>query len=263
MQLHNKVVVITGGNSGIGKATALHLGQKGAIVIILGRNKQRLETTKRLLQFKNQKSNAYQCNITNKKQVENVIKKILSEYGRIDILINNAGYGMYKGFHESTHDELKEMMETNYFGTVNITKAVLPSMIKNHSGTIFNIASVAGKAGYPGASGYCATKHAIVGMTESMYYELRDKGIRVQMLCPGAVNTPFQQNPGYEYFDQKKRHSHIIQPDKVARKIARMLETGKFEDIIPLNAKIKIWGKGIVPWLSRKVIYKVTRGEKY
>ncbi len=192
-----------------------------------------------------------------------IVKDILRKHKKIDILINNAGYGMYKGFNESSEEELRDMMETNYFGTVTMTKAVLPSMIKNHSGTIFNIASVAGKAGYPGAAGYCATKHAIVGMTEALYYELKDKGINVHMLCPGAVNTPFQKNPGYEYFDHAKRHSHIIQPEAVAQKIIHMLETNQFEDIIPYNAKIKIWGKSLVPSLSRKVIYKITRGEKY
>ena len=263
MILHNKTVVITGGNSGIGKALGFAFARRGSTVIILARNKQRLQQALKHLHVYNKKSAAYACDITNRKTVEKTVKAILQTYGKVDILINNAGYGMYKGFHESTHEELRSMMEINYFGTINMTKAVLPSMIKSHAGIIFNIASVAGKAGYPGASGYCATKHAIVGMTESMYYELKDKGVRVQMLCPGAVNTPFQNNPGYEHFDHKKRHSHIIQPEAVAKKVIRMLETNKFEDIIPLNAKIKILGKGIVPWLSRKVIYRITRGEKY
>ncbi|HLD12788.1 MAG TPA: SDR family oxidoreductase [Candidatus Nanoarchaeia archaeon] len=263
MNITNKVIVITGGNSGIGKTTALALAKKKAIVLIIGRNKQRLAHTLKLLHITSPQSNAYTCNIQNRKDVEHTIKNILTTYSKIDILINNAGYGIYKGFHESSHEELRDMMETNYFGTVNMTKAVLPSMIKNHSGAIFNIASVAGKAGYPGASGYCATKHAVVGMTEVLYYELKDKGIHVHLLCPGAVNTPFQRNPGYEHFDHKKRHSHIIPPETVTKKIITMLEKNQFEDIIPLNCKIKIWGKSIVPWLSRKVIYKITRGEKY
>ncbi len=264
MILLDKIVVITGGNSGIGQALAYAFARKGSIVVILARNKQRLQATLQYLQVYNKQSAAYVCDVTQQKKVEHTFKAILKKYGSIDILVNNAGFGMYRGFHASSIEDFRSLMNTNYFGTVYCTKAVLPSMLQHKKGRIVNIASVAGKAGFPGNAGYCASKFAVVGLSEVLHYELKDKGIAVHLICPGAVETAFPKNsPGYEFFDHKRRHTYIITPEDVAKATLDALEKNRFETVIPREAAMKIWGKGIVPGLWRKVLYKITRGEKY
>ncbi|MDO8556293.1 MAG: SDR family oxidoreductase [Nanoarchaeota archaeon] len=264
MQFSTKIILITGASSGIGKTTALLLAKTRATLILLGRNKERLAEVLRLVKIYSPASDSYHCDITNPQRIYDVIKDVLRKHKKIDILINNAGYGMYRGFNESSEEDLQNLMDTNYFGTVHITKAVLPSMLKQGNGHIVNIASVAGKAGFPGNTGYCASKFAVVGLTEALYYELKDKNIHVHLICPGAVNTPFQQHsPGYEDFDHYKRHTYIIQAEDVAQAIKTAIEKNIFETILPKEAALKLWGKGLLPKLWRKTLYKITRGEKY
>ncbi|MEK6904135.1 MAG: SDR family oxidoreductase [Nanoarchaeota archaeon] len=263
MHFKDKVVLITGGNSGIGKATALAFAREGAIVVIVARDRNKLNQTINELKKHNNKCLSYVCDVRDAKKVSGVVKDAIRKFWKINILVNNAGFGIYRGFCESSLDDIKEQMDVNYFGTVNFTKEVLPYMIKQRSGNIVNIASAAGKAGFPGASGYCASKFAVVGLSEALYYEMKKKGINVNLICPGAVDTPFQKNPGYEDFPHEKRHKKIIKAEDVAKAVVDAVRFNRFETILPFGVAVKLWGKGIVPFLWRKIVHTITRNEKY
>lgn len=263
MNFTNKVVLITGGNSGIGKATAFAFARRGSIVIIIARDKKRLEKTLRELKVYNKKCLNYTCDVRDEKKVKNVVKDVIKSFGRIDILVNNAGFGIYKGFYESSLKEFKDQMDINYFGTINFIKKVLPHMIKEGKGNIVNVASVAGRAGFPGVSGYCASKFAVVGLSEVLYYEMKKKNVNVNLICPGAVDTPFQKNPGFDEFPHETRHKNMLKPEDVANSILDAVKNNRFETVIPKGAAVKIWGKGIVPFMWRKAVHKITKGEKY
>lgn len=144
-----------------------------------------------------------QLDVTDDNSIKRAVEQILREKGRIDVLVNNAGYGLAGAFEDSSLDEIEAQYKTNVFGLIRTTQAVLPAMRKQRSGTIVNISSAAGKVGYPAASVYVSTKHAIEGLSESMAYELEPFGIKVRVVEPGVIKTNFgegmifcQESPG-------------------------------------------------------------------
>jgi len=134
-----------------------------------------------------------ELDVTKEASVNNAIQSITNETSRIDVLVNNAGYGLMGAFEDLLMDEIKAQFETNLFGLIRTTQAVLPIMRKQNSGFIVNISSGAGRFGYPGASAYVSTKFAVEGLTECISYELEPFGIKVILIEPGFIKTNFQQ----------------------------------------------------------------------
>lgn len=127
------------------------------------------------------------------KQVEETVQAVIARYGKIDILLNNAGYGQFESFTDMPIESFEAMMDTNYLGIVRCTKAVLPYMLKQGNGHIVNIASMAGKIGSAKSTSYTATKHAVLGFTNALRMELKPKGIFVSSINPGPIDTGFLQ----------------------------------------------------------------------
>ncbi|HEY2990729.1 MAG TPA: SDR family oxidoreductase, partial [Candidatus Binatia bacterium] len=191
MNFKDQVALVTGASSGIGQRLAIDLAARGAIVIGCGRSLERLEETAKELKRYNSSSKVVVCDVGDSKQVRQMVEEVLAQFGKIDILVNNAGFGSHQSFADAPVDSIESMLRTNYLGTVYCTKEVLPSMLARRSGTIVNISSVAGKIGTPNMSAYCATKFALIGLSESLYHELRPHGIHVSVICPGPVRTKF------------------------------------------------------------------------
>ena len=186
-QSTQKVVLITGTASGFGKATATKLVQKGYIVYggdIQVDNNQYLSEIG---------GHALHMDVTNDAMVEKGVKKIIDEQGRIDVLINNAGYGSYSTIENIDIDELKFQFDVNVFGYARLQKAVLPYMRKQRSGRIINVSSVVAHVSTPVLGWYAATKHAVDGMTDALRGEVKGFGIDVVKIKPGAVNTGFDE----------------------------------------------------------------------
>lgn len=183
------VGVVTGSSSGIGLATALELARKGYFTYATVRNPARAGALAEAA--KGLSIAIVQLDVTDDYSVRRAVEQILKEKGRIDLLVNNAGYGLGGALEDSSMEEIKNQYETNVFGLIRTTQAVLPAMRKRRSGTIVNISSAAGRIGYPGASVYVSSKHSIEGLSEAMAYELEPFGIRVVLVEPGVIKTNF------------------------------------------------------------------------
>lgn len=193
MKLKNKTVLITGATSGIGEATALTFANQNCNLIITGRRKERLTELKKLIVSKYKiKVLTLNFDIRKYSEVKKAINSLPSEFKNIDILINNAGLsrGLNK-LQDGVLEDWEEMIDTNVKGLLYVTKEVLKVMLKNNSGHIINIGSIAGHEVYPAGNVYCASKHAVEAITKGLRMDLNGTNIRVSTIDPGLVETEF------------------------------------------------------------------------
>lgn len=206
--LEGQVAIVTGGSKGIGRAIGKALAQEGATVVLAARTGSELMATVRELQNERLSVSGTVADVTSESDVNRLIAEVASTYGRIDILVNNAGIGIFKPVAEMSVADFDAMWGVNMRGVFLVTKAVLPHMIRNASGAVVNISSLAGKNSFKGGAGYCATKWALRGFASSLMLEVRDHNIRVVTIFPGSVDTSFSTTG--------KKGSNITQPEDVA-----------------------------------------------
>ena len=187
-------VLITGASSGIGLETALYLAEKGYSVIGTSRSMERLDGLQEQAASRGLAVAAVELDINTDEGVESVMPGLLGEHGGIDVLVNNAGYGLWGPVQSLAIKEVRAQFETNLFATVRLSKAVLPGMVERGRGTIVNISSILGRLGTPFNGAYVASKFALEGLSESMRAELWPLGIRVAVVEPGAFRTNFRAN---------------------------------------------------------------------
>lgn len=251
--LKGKVVLITGASSGIGALTASMLAREGAIPVLTGR---KLEKLKKVAESISPSVLYFRMDVENPEQISAVIEKVLAAYGKIDILLNNAGYGKFVAFKDMPIDDFAAMMDTNYMGIVRCTKAVLPQMQRQGSGHIINIASMAGKIGSAKSVSYTATKHAVLGFTNALRMELAPEGIKVSAVNPGPINTEFFAiaDPSGSYV--KNVGWFMMKPDYVVKGILRVMKTGKAELDLPRAAAAGIKAYQLFPRLADRLFGK-------
>jgi NAD(P)-dependent dehydrogenase (short-subunit alcohol dehydrogenase family) len=189
MTIKNKVALVTGSSSGMGFTTAIMLARAGIHTYASMRNLKKSKTITELASAENLPLQVVQLDVNDKKSVKEAITKIVTEKERIDVLVNNAGYGLFGSLEDVSIEELKAQFETNFFGVIRVTQLVLPIMRKQKSGTIVNVSSVGGRIGLPVLSAYHSTKFALEGLSESTSYELEPFGIRVVIIEPGVIRT--------------------------------------------------------------------------
>lgn len=191
---NKKVAVVTGSSTGIGFETSLLLARNGFYTYATMRNLDKSKAITSLKQKEKLSLEILQLDVTADESVKEAINKITSEQERIDVLVNNAGYALVGAFEELSIEEFKEQYETNVFGVIRVTQAVLPIMRNQNCGTIVNISSIAGKIGFPLTSAYVSSKFALEGVSESMAYEIEQFGIKVILIEPGVIKTNFDNN---------------------------------------------------------------------
>lgn len=205
-EFKDKIVLVTGGNSGIGKSTAFAFARYGANVIIAGRDsKKGLEVVSEAESNK-WKMEFISVDISNPEDVRGMIDKIIKKYGRIDIAFNNAGIGsVVAKVADLDIEKWQNIINTNLNGTFYCMKYELIEMLKTGCGTIVNNVSVSGHKGYPGAQGYVSSKHAIVGLTKGAAMEYAGKNIRINGISPGMIRTPLTEKPDNEKEEYENR----------------------------------------------------------
>jgi NADP-dependent 3-hydroxy acid dehydrogenase YdfG len=208
LKLGNQTAIVTGANRGIGRAISEALAREGAHVVLIGRNPQAIAEASNQLNQKGLSSSFEIVDMAVADQVERAFESIIARRGRVDILVNNAGVGHLKPAVELTLSEFDEMWNLNMRSVFVATKATLPVMLKAKSGVIVNIASLAGKNGFKGGTGYGATKWALRGFASSLMLEVRDRNVRVVTIFPGSVDTAFSTTG--------KRGERVTQPEDVA-----------------------------------------------
>ena len=212
------VAIVTGSSSGNGLETSLLLAKNGFYTYATMRNLDKSARIKEIAKKDSLPIEVLQLDVTDDKSVTDAIDVISNRQGRIDVLVNNAGYEHHGPVEELSMEEIKTQFETNFFGAARVMKAVLPIMRKQRSGTIVNISSIGGKIGVPLNSAYVGSKFALEGFSESMKYELEDFGIKVILIEPGAVNTNF--------LDNAKQAQTALNPDSPYAEFSKKLSEG-------------------------------------
>jgi NAD(P)-dependent dehydrogenase (short-subunit alcohol dehydrogenase family) len=221
-----KVAIVTGSSSGIGYATSLLLARNGFHTYATMRNIGRSADVQDIAYKERLPLEVIQLDINDDASIRDSIEKVESENERIDVLVNNAGYGLVGAFEDLSVEEIKSQFETNFFGVIRLTQQVLPIMRKQKSGTIVNISSGAGRIGFPGMSAYVSSKFALEGLSESMSYELEPFGIKVVIIEPGVIRTNFKKN---SVMSKKSLDNSSISPyssiiQKIDSSISSMVE---------------------------------------
>jgi short-subunit dehydrogenase len=252
MELRGKSVVLTGASSGIGHAAALEMARRGANVVLAARRPAELEAVAAECRALGVNATAIATDVTRPEDC----RRLIGQAGRVDVLVNNAGFAIFDAIAEAKDDDLRAMMETNYFGALHCTRAVLPQMLERRSGTIVNVASIAGIMGYARMGGYCATKFAIIGMTEALRDEVIDRGVRVALVCPGTTETEFFVTAERQKMPGASRLLPSVSAERVARAVCEAAEDGRYRRIVPFFAGTYMRMKEVAPrfahWLMRR-----------
>ena len=215
--LYGQVAIVTGAGSGIGAAIACRLAQMGAIAVLCGRKRAPLESTAATIAESGGRGEIAVCDVMDMGSVESVAAHVDRNFGRADILINNAGVGAFAGpLHQMSPESWEQVMNTNLRGVFYCIRAFTPNMIRARNGHIVNISSLAGKNALPNGAAYAASKWGLNGLSYSVAEELRTHNIRVSVVCPGSVHTDLSPHEGK---DPKK----MLQPDDVAHVVAMLV----------------------------------------
>ncbi len=220
MQITNSTAVVTGATTGIGRAIALALGERGASVAVCARNQQAVEQMVGELESRGVTATGLACDVSDEQAIARFAEHVHQQFGHVDALVNNAGIGHLGKFLDLTTDQIDETFAVNVRGLMLVTAAFLPRMLEREIGHIVNVASLAGRNGFVGGTVYGASKHAVMGFSKSLMLEVRDKNIRVVAICPGTVETPFFEKTGIDLQNADK----VLQPEDVAATVVAALE---------------------------------------
>ncbi|MFQ5940087.1 MAG: SDR family NAD(P)-dependent oxidoreductase [Nitrososphaerales archaeon] len=224
-ELKNKVAIITGSGRGIGRATALTLAKEGMKIVVNSRTEKEIQETVRMIEGLGATAFGLRADVATSAEVTALVQRTVDKFGKIDVLVNNAGIAFVKQLIDTNEDEWDATLDINLKGAFLCSKVVLPIMIRQRSGVIVNISSGAGKTGFSEISAYCASKFGLIGLTESLAREVDKYNIRVIALCPGAVATRMQEETDPEWY-ASHRHG-MLKAEDVAKKVSAAIR-GKY-----------------------------------
>jgi len=277
-----KIAIVTGSSSGIGYATSLILARNGFYTYASARNTNKSANLQSTADAERLPLKLIQLDVTDDRSVKAAVEEIISEKGRIDVLVNNAGYGLFGAFEDLSVDEIKAQFETNFFGVIRVTQHVLPIMrngIGDGGGIIVNVSSVNGHVPFPVISAYVATKFALEGLSESIAYELEPFGIKVILIEPGAIGSGFMKgsimsnralDPKSAYFEFVRKvrskissdHENATQPEEVAKTIVQAIlsEKPEFRYVVGSDAVTLMQARKNMPFSDfQQMIQKIVQ----
>lgn len=249
-------VLITGASSGIGKAIALELARRGAELTLASRRFIFLKEVAEEIQstFPDAfRPLVVRCDITDRQEVKRLVEKSVRRWGGIDVLVNNAGIGVYGDTEFTTLDDFRAVMEVNFFGAVQCLQEILPFMKRTKRGLIVNITSVAGKHGVPYLGAYGASKAALSVLGQSLRAELSDSGVSVMNVYPSYTQTDFFRNEK-KVGGARRPNGPYASPQKVARAVVRAVKSRKRNLVLSLEGKVLILTQGLFPGLVEKAM---------
>lgn len=256
----DKIVVITGASSGIGKALAYEFGRKGAKVVLAARNLANLEEIVNDLNKQGIQALAIQTDVANEDDCRILIEKTLEKFGRIDVLISNAGISMRAIFLDLHLDVMRRLMDTNYWGTVYCSKFALPHLIKT-GGSLVGVISIGGYIGLPGRSGYVASKFAVRGFLDTVRIENRKTGLHVLIVAPGFTASNIRRTAlladGSLQGETPRDEDHMMSAEEVAAHVYKALLKRKRNLVLTFyQGKLTVLVGKIFPRLVDKQVYK-------
>jgi short-subunit dehydrogenase len=255
--LANKTVLITGAAAGIGRLMALNFARERCSLILVDINRKLLDETERELITLKAKVSTHVCDISNRKDVDRMVKIIQRQSNPVDILVNNAGIVNGKPFLELSFDEIKRTMDINFLGMALFTKHFLPGMTERNSGHVVNIASSAGLLGMPKMSDYCASKFADVGLSESIRLEMLKygyTGVKITCVCPYVIETGMFK--GFKPFIFNK----TLDPQYVADTVIDAVKKNRAWVMIPFSVRLIKYAKMLPAWLHDRAVLAMGAG---
>lgn len=263
--MKNKVVLVTGGTSGIGKALVFAFGKAGAKVAYSGRNQQNLDQTAQELTAAGIDNLPINADVSVEADCERMVAETVSRYGKLDVLINNAGISMRALFEDLDLDVLRKVMDINFWGTVYSTKFALP-YIQAAKGSIIGISSIAGYRGLPARTGYSASKFAMHGFLETLRTELLHSGVHVLIACPGFTSSNIRNTAlaadGQQQGETPRDEQKMMSAEEVADRILQATIKRKRDLVMTTQGKMAVWVNKLFPSLADKLVYNVMAKEK-
>ena len=257
--MQSKVVIITGGGSGIGKACASAFLARGYRVVISGRRMEKLQEVIGEFNPYSEHILAVQADVSVEEDGKRIIDETLAKFGRIDVLINNAGISMRALFEEMDLTVLKRLMDTNFWGAVYCTKYALPHLLES-KGSVVGISSIAGKKGLPGRTGYSASKFALEGFLETLRIENLKKDLHVLVACPGFTASEIRISSlsadGSAQGESPREESKMMSAQTVAHEIAEAVKYRKRDLVLTFNGRLNVWLNKFFPAFMDKQVYK-------
>jgi uncharacterized protein len=250
------IVLITGGSSGIGKHLAGAYLARGDQVIIVSKSVDKLEAARAELARTSSSISAIPCDVSDPEAVRRMTASVLSAPGCPDILVNNAGFAVYRSFEQSSIEEIEKLISVNLTGTLRCIHGFLPAMIARRSGHLVNVASLAGLMPITPCAAYGAAKHGIVGISETLRFELADFNVKVHLVCPGRVETPFFDHETFQRRPHRPETERTVPIEDISRAVIESVERDRFLTVIPRMLAWSAWVRNMCPplvdaWLGK------------
>ncbi|MBB6498228.1 SDR family oxidoreductase [Pedobacter cryoconitis] len=266
MDFKNKVIIITGASSGIGKSCAEEFAKRGANLVLAARKYVTLcEITADLEKRYGIRALAVQADVSKEEDCQELIKRALLTFEKIDVMVNNAGLSMRALFNELDLSVLKNLMDVNFWGTVYCTKYALPEILKT-KGSIVGVSSIAGYRGLPGRTGYSASKFAMNGFMEALRTELLHTGVHVMVACPGFTASNIRvtalAKDGSSHGETSMEEGKMMSSDQVAVNIINGLAARKRTLVMTGQGKLTVWINKLLPALADKLVFNHFTKEK-
>ena len=263
--MKNKVVLITGGTSGIGRACAVAFGQAGARVVVTGRDQARLQDTARELTDLGIAHHTVRADVGVEADSERAITETIQAFGQLDVLLNNAGISMRARFQDVDLEVMRRLMQTNFFGTVYATKFALPHLLAS-KGSVVGVSSIAGYRGLPGRTGYSASKFAMHGFLEALRTELLPQGVHVLLACPGFTASNIRQvalaADGSAQGESPRDEQKMMTSEEVAGHLLAAVRHRRRDLVLTRQGKLTVFLNKWLPNLTDKLVINHFRKEE-
>lgn len=263
--MKNKVIIITGATSGIGKALAYEFGRNGSSVVITGRRGELLACIEQDLKKMGVPVLAVQGDVSKDEDTVSIIQQTIERFGRIDVLINNAGISMRALFEDVQLDVFRKVMDINFFGTIHCTKHAMPYILQS-KGSIVGISSINGKRATPARTAYSASKYAMEGFLEGLRMEVMKRGVHVLSVCPGFTTSNIRNvaltADGHPQGESPRDESKMMSAEETAVHIYHAVVKRKRDLVLTTQGKLAVWLTKLFPVLMDKITYYVMSKEE-